>query len=193
MNVSVSYSEEEYSYASDVKKRGMPYGSGMLKSKMAICLLFLSSISTSHAEPLTAYCGVKCVWFSAALFDKKVQLTELVVSRFIGSPQGSDFDNLKDAASYCGLFSKCVSNVTPALLKNIDSPVILHVKSSNRSLTYDHYILHLQTKGNYAQIVDPNYGQRLISYEELFSISDGNGMIVSDREITLKSARINIM
>jgi rhodanese-related sulfurtransferase len=119
------------------------------------------------------------------LSNREVEFINLVKPEYIGSRLGSSFAELKQAAEDYGLYAAPIGKLTSRELRKCHYPVILHVKFGPESQQYDHYILFLGVQDSQAKIFDPPNPVELVSFAELASLWDGNGMIVSVEPIDL--------
>ncbi len=144
-----------------------------------------SSETTSVSKRIStgSYCGVYCLYSTMKLFNYDVNFSELVKPEYIGSREGSSLKELQQAATDFKLFAVPVGNLTAEVLLNCKYPVIIHTKSHYTATTYDHYELFLGTKDGKAILFDPPNPIRLVSFNELAPLWDGNGLIVSAEPI----------
>jgi rhodanese-related sulfurtransferase len=133
------------------------------------------------------HCGLYCVYAIIRLAGKKVNFMELVKPEYLGSRQGSSVLELMKAAEDYGLFVAPVGNLSTRVLCNYPHPVILHVKRTMLSQTYDHYILFLGTQDGQARLLDPPNPLKVVPFHELAPCWDGNALIVSSEPIDLGS------
>jgi rhodanese-related sulfurtransferase len=139
--------------------------------------------TTSKRQLSGSYCGVYCLYSTMKLSNREVEFINLVKPEYIGSRLGSSFAELKQAAEDYGLYAAPVGKLTSRELRKCHYPVILHVKSGPESQQYDHYVLFLGVQDSQAKIFDPPNPVELVSFAELASLWDGNGMIVSAEPI----------
>lgn len=129
------------------------------------------------------YCGLYCLYAVLKLNEHKVDFTDLVKPEYIGSSKGSSLAELQKAAEDYGIYTVPVGRLTSQTLRNCTHPIILHVKLSKMSQTYDHFELFLGTEDAKAKIFNPPNPVRLVSFNELAPRWDGNGLIVSAEPI----------
>jgi len=131
------------------------------------------------------HCGLYCLYATMKLSGQEVDFLKLVKPEYVGSRKGSSLVELQKAAEDYGLYTVPIGRLTSLILRNCPQSVILHVKSSTMSQTYDHYELFLGTENGKAKIFNPPDPVKLVSFAELAPRWDGNGLIVSDQPIEL--------
>lgn len=131
------------------------------------------------------YCGIYCLYGAMKFLGKDCDPNELVKSEYIGSPKGSSLAELKKAAEDHGLYATPVKRLTTKDLRGLSVPVIIHVKSSPASPTYDHYELFLGSRDGNALIYDPPSPAELVPFATLAPKWDGSALILSDKPIDL--------
>lgn len=131
------------------------------------------------------FCGIYCVYTAIKSAGMKVDITDLLKTKYIGSRKGSSLAELEKAAHDNGLYVIPVQKLISLDLMNCPHHVILHVKSEIGSEWYDHYELFLGTDNGKAKLFNPPEPVRLVSFQELVPRWDGNGLIVSSKPIDL--------
>jgi len=133
------------------------------------------------------FCGIYCVYAAIKSTGKKVNITDLLKTKYIGSQRGSTLSELEKAARDNGLHVTPVQKLSSLDLKNCPHHVILHVKSEIGSERYDHYELFLGTKNAKAKLFNPPELIKSVPFPDLAPRWDGNGLIVSAEPIDLGS------
>jgi len=136
----------------------------------------LTKVCLADQQPL---CGVYCIYCAARWEGNAFDLGELMQPRYVGGTNGSSITELEQAAADHHLQAAPLANMTGAMLRSSPYPVILHVKGSNLSTGYDHYILYLWSRDGMARIIDPMATATQMPMGELESLWDGVGLIVS--------------
>lgn len=144
----------------------------------------LDVASVNRASP-APHCGLHCLYLMMKVYGQDPNLGELVTPEYLDTPDGSTLSGLKKAVEDAGLHAEIVLRANTRVLRACPGPVILHVKGSEASRDYDHYILFLGTEGSWARICDPPGSVRLISFDELSSRWDGRGLVVTNTPIQL--------
>ncbi len=131
------------------------------------------------------YCGIYCLYGAMKLFGVQVDPNELLKPEYIGSVQGSSLAELKKCAEAYGLHAMPAARLTTKDLRDINCPVIIHVKSSPTGKTYNHYELFMGTKKGNALIYDPPKPAEAVEFRTISPRWDGTGLIVSDKPIQI--------
>lgn len=139
-------------------------------------------VRKSSAGP---YCGLYCLYVTIKLAGREVDFRELAKHDYVGSNLGSSLDELKKAARDNGLCAAPVEKLNSRMLRRCQYPLILHVRSSVASPTYDHYELFLGERTGQARLFDAPGSLRSVPFRELAPCWDGSGLIVSTEPIDL--------
>jgi rhodanese-related sulfurtransferase len=136
------------------------------------------------------YCGIYCLYGAMRIFGVHVEPNELLKPEYISSPAGSSLAELKKCAEAHGLHAMSMARLTTKDLRDINLPVIIHVKFPPVGKKYNHYELFMGTRpfdsahGRQALIYDPPKLEAV----EFWTIAprwDGAGLIVSDKPIQI--------
>lgn len=138
----------------------------------------LANEKNTHFEYLP-YCGISCLYAAMRVEGHKVDYMSLVKPDYIGSQDGSSFEELKQAAEDFGLHAVPLSRLTPVDLKGIAQPTILHVKSSQEKKEYAHFVLYLGSRNGKAVIFEPPAEKTLVDFGALVPKWDGNALVIS--------------
>lgn len=147
----------------------------------------LNGVSVKGASS-PPYCGLHCLYLIMKVYGQDPNLAELVIPEYLDTPDGSTFSGLKKAVEDAGLYAEVVLRANTRVLRSCSTPVVLHVKGSDASQGYDHYVLFLGAEGEWARICDPPGPVRLVSLAELSSRWGGNGLVVANTRIELGGA-----
>jgi len=139
--------------------------------------------STGDRRSSGPYCGLYCLYSILKIEGQAVDFHELVKPEYISSEKGSSFKELKQAAQDFGVNAASLRGLTLTDLKNIDRPIILHVKSDVRQKEYDHFVLYCGDQDGKARIFDPPSPIKTTTYHELAPRWNGTGLIVSREPI----------
>jgi len=132
---------------------------------------------------MESYCGVQSLYRALRALGKEVSFADLVKPEYISSREGSTVADLKKAATDLGGFVEPMSRMTCAMLQQVRSPVILHVKVDLGSKDYPHWVLFMGTEGGKAKIYDGDLPAAKMDFDELAARWDGAGLLVSDAPI----------
>ena len=141
----------------------------------------------THDAGIVPYCGMRSLFRAAQILDLKISLATLIKPQYISTKKGSSAADIAAAANDIGLYTEHLSMFTSSILRQSRQPVILHVKSSFRSTTYDHWVLFAGVKNGNAIIYDESPTERLVSFSALNAMWDGSVVIISDSPISGRS------
>jgi rhodanese-related sulfurtransferase len=134
-----------------------------------------------HAEGEPSYCGIYALYRGLSALGMKVELSDLVNTKYIGSIEGSSISELTQAAADYGVKCKTLSHMNCGLLSDVHSPTILHAKASFGSEGYSHWILFMGIEDGKARIYDGNGPAQIIEFTDLAPRWDGIGLILSNK------------
>lgn len=175
-----------------------PVASGLVR--LGVLVLAIAVVASGvHAQPATApagssekpeasgtYCGVYCVYTALQMSGRQATFADFLKPEYIGSYRGSTLAELQKAAQDHGLYAQAVGNLTSRELRSSPYPIILHVKSSADSKSFDHYVLCVGADEKEAWIYDPPRPIERVSFAELSSRWDGIGLVVSSEPIRMR-------
>lgn len=103
------------------------------------------------------------------------------------------FADLNDAVKKLGYESKSYKVDRKILEKLVNIPLLVKIEDDPR---FPHFVVIINHKGNYLQILDPSYGKYISSKREFFSVWDrynkgGYALIVAPKK-GLKKFKLNI-
>jgi len=154
----------------------------------------ISTSVISRQNVSDGYCGIYCLYGAMKFFGVQIDPNELLKPEYIGSPAGSSLAELKKCAEAHGLHAMPAARLSTKDLRDINLPVIIHVKSSPTGKTYNHYELYIGTREGNALIYDPPRPAETVEFWTISPRWDGTGLIVSDKPIqiskVLASARL---
>jgi rhodanese-related sulfurtransferase len=130
-----------------------------------------------------SYCGVQSLYRALRALGKSISFGDLLRPQYITSQQGSTVADLMKAAKDFGVFSEPMDRMTCGTLRQVNCPVILHVKSDLRSNDYNHWILFMGTERGKAKIYDGNLPATELKFDDLSARWDGAGLLVSDSPV----------
>jgi len=132
---------------------------------------------------MVAYCGVQSLYRALRGLGKEIDYADLVKPEYISSRKGSSNADLKKAAEDFGATAEPMNRMTCAMLRQVDCPVILHVRFDLESNEYNHWVLFMGTEGGKAKIYDRYLPAAEIGFDELAARWDGSGLLISDSPI----------
>lgn len=140
--------------------------------------------TTKTGSPSGAMCGLYCLYGALRAEGQAVNIHDLVRAEYLGSKEGSSMAELRQAALDYGMHAKAVDNCTIAVLRQLASPVILHVKSAPDVREYKHWVLYYGSSGSSAMIYDPANGWNRMEATDLSQRWDGKALMVSANSIS---------
>lgn len=133
-----------------------------------------------RATQNSPYCGVYCMYACLKMFNKDVELADLLEPRYVGSPSGSTQKELIRLAHDHGVNAKAMEGLTLEALRHSSIPIILHVKDHRRGKKYRHWVLYLGMENGKARILDPTSGVALAPMSRLLARWGGMGILISE-------------
>jgi len=105
--------------------------------------------------------------------------------QYLGTDQGSSLAELSRAAREAGFYAIAVENLNEDALRNLQCPLILHVKADFNARLYNHYILCLRVTPEGVRVFDPPSTIKTESVDSVLGRTDGIGLLIS-RSISLE-------
>ena len=166
---------------------GMPAARNFSASDTAAVGDTTHSLDTVAAKSKrqTPHCGLYCLYLLMKAGGQGRAFSDLVRPEYLDAPNGSTLSGLKKAAEDVGLHAEIVRAATTRVLRTYPHSVILHVKGSETSRNYDHYVLLLAVEGSRAWVFDPPGPVQSISFDELASRWDRKGLVLSSQPVKL--------
>ena len=164
----------------DASARGCPSFTFRIGIRFIVALVIVST--SSNCRSSDAYCGVHCVFACADILDRNGihPFEDLLTVEFVDSNKGSSAAALVKALDLFQLNGSVMTNIGLFDLGLSNTPIILHVRSSMVSPSYDHWIVYVgESKDKLIRVIDPNIGLTEISLAELGCRWDGSGVVVS--------------
>ena len=155
-----------------------------------LIVLLTSAPATSHDEWASfmssgPYCGLYSMYAALRMHGADVTPQDVLKAEYVGSAEGSSFAELIRLAADCGFQAVAAQNLTLDMLDQTDASAILHVKSSIKSRTMNHYVLYTGSNGDYCQIYNPPNAPRQVLRSELAQHWYGTAVLVSPDPIDL--------
>ena len=168
-------------------------GFKLKETRIAIlgAILLAFCVGIGHAND--HYCGMHCVYACADILDRGsvIEFEKLLTVEYVDSRKGSSVTAVIKALNAFQLKGTFFSNLSLFDLPLSGSPMILHVRSSMVSPSYDHWIVYLgETKDQLIRVIDPNVGLTEISVAELGCRWDGAGILASTTDWESTSFKI---
>jgi len=110
-------------------------------------------------------------------------LDALISPRYVSSGYGSTLTDLKRVADDYGVHAVAMRGMTAAMLRDSQSPVLLHVSTIRLGSPFSHWIVYLGVSNGQARIIDPPGGPEMVSFADILCRWDGVGLVVSSDEI----------
>lgn len=161
----------------------------MFEGILVATLLFVATSSTTQESPQVAtyYCGVHSLYAAILYFDPTADFESLLKPEFVSSVKGSTYEDLLKAVNtHRGLYGRVIGNLTIEDLQMLDHPLVLHVKATEETDEFNHFVAWLPHKSGAFVVLDPITAPvRRIDLPELQKRWDGTALIVSDSPIHL--------
>jgi rhodanese-related sulfurtransferase len=132
---------------------------------------------------LQSYCGIQCLYQALRALGREIPFETLVNTKYVSSTKGSTVADLEEAAKDLGLYVQPLSRMTCAMLKQIQAPVILHVKSELQAKEYNHWMLFMGTDGGKAKVYNGDQPAATLGFDEIDARWDGTGLLVSEAPV----------
>jgi rhodanese-related sulfurtransferase len=129
------------------------------------------------------YCGIYSVCGALVAIGRPIELDELLIDKYIESPDGSSLAELQTAVHDHGGHALPMTGMNVQTLRACASPVILHVTGNQRSRAFKHWILYLGNEDGMARILDAPRRLERVPWADVLAEWDGIGLIVSDQPI----------
>lgn len=128
------------------------------------------------------YCGIYSLYVCLSALGIETRPGDYVATEYVGSYRGSTAKELVDAATDFGSHAECYSGLTIRELKRVDTPVILHMRSSWEDADFTHWVAFLGCDGDRMCIVDAPAPPQAITAAELLANWDGTAIVLSAGE-----------
>ena len=158
-----------------------------------LLLVLISGVASAEEKPSLSdlrevevsgpYCGIYSLIACLDTFNIHPNLEELLVPEFVGSFEGSSNAELIQAAEEYGLHGKTYSSLTWQELKESNSPMILHFRSTYADNKFTHWVAYLGVDGGKARIIDLPHRIAMIPFAELLAKWDGTAIEISKEPI----------
>ena len=173
----------------DHKPRSSDRGASLLLIAVAMShVLPHSTIARAQSSP-DPYCGIHSLYAACKLAGKPVAIESLLQPKYLGSYEGSSLAELRQAALDVGLYAEPIQNLPPTSLASLGHSAILHVKASQRSDRYDHWLLCVRIAEDVATVIDGPRELQRISIGELATRWDGIALVVSASPIDMSGVQ----
>lgn len=137
----------------------------------------------STREVISRYCGIHCIYQILLINKKHVKFEDLITMKYVGNRMGSSLAELCRAAEDHGLHALPFSHGSAMLLRTLNDPAVLHVKSEHGLKAFNHWLLFLGVQDGKAWVCDGTKPATGIRFDELNELWDGNGFVVSANAI----------
>lgn len=125
------------------------------------------------------YCGIYSLYICLSALGIKTNPGDFVSTKYVGSFRGSTAQELIDAARDFGAQANCFSHLTDRELRLVQTPMILHTRSTWADAGFNHWVAFLGCDGDQMRIVDAPHPVQAVSAAELLANWDGSAIAVS--------------
>ena len=137
-----------------------------------------------------SYCGIQAVYRAMLSLGTDVPFKKLIDRTYLGSSEGSSMTELSRAARDNGLYTLPLYHMRHAVLYDVRDPMILHIKVRPGGSVFNHWVLFMGMEGGKARICDRFSPMSEMPLEELSERWDGNGLVISNHEISAFSVYV---
>jgi rhodanese-related sulfurtransferase len=153
-----------------------------------------SAASESNALNAPGYCGLYALYRGTIALGRHAEFGEFLSPAYLGSAvDGSSVEQLMLAASNLGVTCRHVTHLNCQALKCVDSPTLLHVKSTPGSSVYDHWVLFLGIENEQAKICDGTQEPRLVDLRDISAGWDGHALVLEPSPGLHRSLVLGVM
>lgn len=132
-----------------------------------------------------SYCGIHSLFHAIHAVGVTVEFDTLARDCYVGSPQGSSAEELRQAAEDHGVRAVVRDGLTVGTLRLSDGPILLHIRQPGQDAIYNHWIVFLGCSGDQARIIDRTSEVELVPLAEVLALWDGRGILIGRREETI--------
>lgn len=129
------------------------------------------------------YCGIYCVYAAVHSFGKKMDFTDLLKTRYVGTMFGSSIHELAAAVEDNGLYALPMMGMSRANLVASRTPIVLHVSRPDSPGYFGHWVLFLGMEDGQAKVLDAPHRPELVPVADILARWDGVGLYVSERPV----------
>ena len=131
------------------------------------------------------YCGVYSAYAVLHHYEKNVSFEQLLEPEYVEGYFGSTAKGIVAALKKNGVDANSYSGLGVFDLRIASGPVILHVRGSQGTRGYDHWVVYLGEENGGAIVLDPSRGRSIVSYPRLLAMWDSVGIATSKSSIEL--------
>jgi rhodanese-related sulfurtransferase len=129
------------------------------------------------------YCGINSLFVCLSALGIETEPGDFVSKKYVGSYRGSSVNELLDAARDFGVQAEAFSHLTDRDLRRIQTPLILHMRSSSFGSDYDHWVAFLGWDGDRMRVVDAPHSVEATLPADLLANWSGAAIAVSMESI----------
>jgi rhodanese-related sulfurtransferase len=133
----------------------------------------------SEADSGSTLCGISSLYICASALGSHIAPSDLIDPKYVGSIEGSSAAELVKAAKDNDLHAELFTNLTIRNLNQINSPAILHVRSSSGNPKFNHWLAYLGGDNRKVRIVDAPDRLREVSAAQALALWDGTAIVLS--------------
>ena len=145
---------------------------GVPWSKVIVIWLAIAATSRTAAAQ-DHYCGVYSAYAVLHHYGRQVNFEELLKPEYVPEYSGSTARGIVAALNKNGVDAKSHSGLGVFDLQVATGPIILHVRGSQGTRQYNHWVVYLGEQHGQAIVLDPSRGHGLVSYSRLLAMWKG--------------------
>lgn len=155
----------------------------------AVVTLLTMSVIPNSVWCNDHYCGVYSAYTVLDHYGKKIDFESLLEPEYVAGFQGSTAEGVVAALADHGIAARSYSGLGVFDLRAASGPLILHVRGSQGTRRYDHWVVYLGEKEGEAVILDPSRGRSTLSYSRLLAMWDSVGIATAQSSLDLSAWR----
>lgn len=153
-------------------------------AKRSLCTWWLAALAftlllSQYVCANDHYCGVYSVYGVLAHYGHEIPFESLLEPKYITKGQGSNAEKLVAVLRSKGVAAKSYAGLSVFDLRTTYGPVILHVRGSQATREYQHWVIYLGEQDGQAEIYDPSRGRTSMDYARLLALWDSVGIVTA--------------
>lgn len=146
----------------------------------------------SNSAQSNKFCGLYSMYAYLRLQDRNVTFDELVVPRYLGSPEGSSLEDLDRMADDFNIHAIPVSNMSLSALDALDTPAILHVWRYQNGNRWGHFVLLAGRTEDGLLVLNPPNHLEVIALDSIAPVWTGHALLLSETPIEKASLWVGL-
>lgn len=156
----------------------------VLSWKMMVLWLTMAT-AQNVASAQDHYCGVYSAFAVLDHYGQQVKFEQLLEPEYVPGYLGSTAKGIVAALKKNGVGANSYSGLGIFDLRIASGPAILHVRGSQGTRQYKHWVVYLGEQNEQAIVLDPSRGRSLVSYPRLLAMWDGVAVATAESSTEL--------